>query len=245
MKESLKKLCDEGDWIRQSDKSHYWSFEQGPECMISGFRRGVKRSSLCSHVTQRRLVVSYRRFGTTNQSCITLQKSEDLMVLNLFRRITNLFTSWAIKKASQQMFTMELTDLEMSTKLGNVITSLVYSCQVSFIWRNTIRMVLENVKTIPRMWRIACRLWNICEFNSFKEHQLLHIGIPPIVTNINRVFFQNMNLGLCVSYHSQKKRRLFSYKLADWFLYGRIWVLNIKQEHHYLISDFWHLYCKV
>jgi len=63
-------VCDEGDWIRQCDKSHYWSFEQGPECMIPGTRRGVKRSSLCSHVTQRMLVVSYWRFGTTNQRCI-------------------------------------------------------------------------------------------------------------------------------------------------------------------------------
>jgi len=48
------------------------------------------------------------------------------------------------------MFTMELTDLEMSTKFVDVITSLVYSCQISFIWRNTICMavelVLENVK---------------------------------------------------------------------------------------------------
>jgi len=42
LKESLKKrVCDEGDWIRQADKSHYWSFVQGSECMISGFRRGV------------------------------------------------------------------------------------------------------------------------------------------------------------------------------------------------------------
>jgi len=60
-----------------------------------------------------------------------------------------------LQASQQMMFTMELTDLEMSTKLGNVITSLVYSYQISFIRRTTIRvaveLVLENVKIISRM----------------------------------------------------------------------------------------------
>ena len=37
-------VCDEGDWIRLADKSHYWSFQQSPECRISGFRRVVKET---------------------------------------------------------------------------------------------------------------------------------------------------------------------------------------------------------
>jgi len=60
-----------------------------------------------------------------------------------------------LQASQQMMFTMELTDLEMSTELGNVITSLVYSYQISFIRRTTIRMavelVLENVKIISRV----------------------------------------------------------------------------------------------
>jgi len=40
-------------------------------CVVSGFRRGV-RASIFWNVTQRRLVVSYRRFGTTYCSHLQL-----------------------------------------------------------------------------------------------------------------------------------------------------------------------------
>jgi hypothetical protein len=72
-------------WVLSEESESIWK-EVAVGCMIAGFRRDIDICTLLRYITQRWVVVLYRRFGTTYRSHLQGSKSPSLLgILDLWQ----------------------------------------------------------------------------------------------------------------------------------------------------------------